>query len=239
MRRWGLVVSGFYVLAVAALSPAVGYGIAQLAGAKISFPVWMVWFGPWHPWLWIAIQAAGPLVLLIVHVDTKDRQTIPQRQLTWTIAATALAAALLLLAAVSSLLMATLGDKAVSDVVGYGSGAFFTVLGSPGVSASAAELLLSLAPVVVVWLIFGVIFHRFRARLLDRKTRPYRLLVKGSVAELLIAVPSHAIVSHRDECCAPIVTAYGIATGLAILFMSFGPGVWFLFEEQMRRMRRG
>jgi len=232
------VVSGFYVVAVAAASPMVGYGIATVTGGRIRFPGWMAWYATWHPWLWIAILAAGPLILLFVHVDTRERQLVPKRHLAWTVAATALAAAVLLLAMVSSLMVAVLGDKAVADLLGYGSGAFFTVLGVPGTSAGPGEILLALAPVAVVWLVCGAIFYRFRARLLDRKTRPYRLLVKGSVAELLIAVPSHALISQRDQCCAPMVSAYGIATGLAILFMSFGPGVWFLFEEQMRRMNR-
>jgi hypothetical protein len=197
MRRWGLVVSGFYVVAVAAASPMVGYGIATLTGGRIRFPGWMAWYATWHPWLWIAILAAGPLILLFVHVDTRERQLVPKRHLAWTVAATALAAAVLLLAMVSSLMVAVLGDKAVADLLGYGSGAFFTVLGVPGTSAGPGEILLALAPVAVVWLVCGAIFYRFRARLLDRKTRPYRLLVKGSVAELLIAVPSHALVSQR------------------------------------------
>jgi hypothetical protein len=241
MRRWGLIVSGFYILAVAALSPAVGYAIAHLTGAKIEFPGWAAWYSSLLPWLWIAIVAAGPLILLIIHVETKKREAIPQRALTWTVAATALAVAVLTLAMLASLTVTILGDnfgsEKASDIVGYASGAFFTAFASPDISPSGTEVLLALVPVAVFWLIWALIFHRYRARLLDRKTRPYRLLVKGSVAELLVAVPSHAIVTHRDDCCAPIISAYGIATGLAILFMSFGPGVYFLFDEQMRRMK--
>ena len=242
MRRWGLIVSGFYILAVAVLSPAVGYIIAHVSGAKIEFPGWAHWFSAPLPWLWIAIVAAGPLLLLVVRVDTSKREDVPQRDLRWAVAGAALAAAVLTLAVLASLTVAILGDDfgggKLSDVLGYASGAFFTVLASPSVSARSSEVLLALAPVAGFWLVWALIFHRYRARLLDRKTRPYRLLIKGSVAELLIAVPSHAVVSHREECCAPIITAYGIATGLAILFMSFGPGVYFLFEEQMRRMKR-
>ena len=242
MRRWGLIVSGFYILAVAALGPAVGYVIARLTGAKIDFPGWAIWYSTWLPWLWIAIVAAGPLVLLLVHVDTKKRETVPQRALTWTVAATALAVTALTLAMLASLTVAILGDEfggeKVGDIVGYASGAFFTAFASPDISPSASEILFALAPVAVFWLIWALVFHRYRARLLDRKTRPYRMLIKGSVAELLVAVPSHAVVTHREDCCAPIISAYGIATGLAILFMSFGPGVYFLFDEQMRRMKR-
>ena len=237
-----MVISGFYVLAVAALSPAVGYLVADLTGAKVEFPGWAAWYASGLPWLWIAIIAAGPLVLLLVHVDTSKRETVPQRALGWSIAATALAAAVLTLAMLASLTVAILGDSfgggETSDAVGYATGAFFTALASPNLSPEPGELALALAPVPVFWLVWALIFHRFRARLLDRKTRPYRMLIKGSVAELLVAVPSHAIVSHREDCCAPVITGYGIATGLAILFMSFGPGVYFLFDEQMRKMRR-
>ena len=66
--------------------------------------------------------------------------------------------------------------------------------------------------------------------------RLYRWLVAGSVLELLIAVPSHIIVNRRHDCTAPFVSSFGVATGLAMLLMSIGPGALFLYRARMRRI---
>jgi hypothetical protein len=66
--------------------------------------------------------------------------------------------------------------------------------------------------------------------------RLYRWLVAGSVLELLIAVPSHVVVNRRHDCRAPFVSSFGVATGLAMLLMSIGPGALFLFRARMRRI---
>jgi hypothetical protein len=70
--------------------------------------------------------------------------------------------------------------------------------------------------------------------LLKRLTR---WLLRGSILELLIAVPSHVIVRRRDDCCAPIGTFWGIATGISIMLLCFGPGIFFLFVERFQRLK--
>jgi hypothetical protein len=54
---------------------------------------------------------------------------------------------------------------------------------------------------------------------------------------LLVAVPSHIVVRSRNDCCAPFGSFWGIATGLSIMLLSFGPGVLFLFVERCRRLQ--
>jgi len=40
---------------------------------------------------------------------------------------------------------------------------------------------------------------------------------------------------HRQDCCAPLATSLGIAAGLTVMLISFGPGVLFLFADRWRR----
>jgi hypothetical protein len=42
---------------------------------------------------------------------------------------------------------------------------------------------------------------------------------------------------HRDECCAPAATFWGITCGLTVMLLSFGPGVFFLFAGRMRKLK--
>ena len=91
----------------------------------------------------------------------------------------------------------------------------------------------------VFWLIWGLVFRRYAAAD-DEETilnRSLRWLMRGSILELLIAVPSHVIVRRRDDCCAPLGTFWGIATGISVMLLCFGPGVFFLFVKRMRQLK--
>lgn len=97
------------------------------------------------------------------------------------------------------------------------------------------EVLL-LTVLAIFWLVWGAAFmkscaDRDRLSITSRLTR---WLLRGSILELLVAIPSHIISRHRKECCAPDITLLGIAMGLAVALMSFGPGVFFLFAQRIR-----
>jgi hypothetical protein len=94
-------------------------------------------------------------------------------------------------------------------------------------------------PVLIFWLIWALIFRRATKSdapdaLLQRTTR---WLLRGSILELIIAVPSHVIVRRRDDCCAPTGTFWGIATGISVMLLCFGPGVFFLFVERCKKLK--
>ena len=58
-------------------------------------------------------------------------------------------------------------------------------------------------------------------------------MFRGSVLELLIAVPAHIVMRRRHDCSAPAVNGYGIAAGISIMLLSFGPSVLLLFKKRM------
>jgi hypothetical protein len=100
-------------------------------------------------------------------------------------------------------------------------------------------LISALITIAVFWVIWGFVFNRFAKSdepdaLLKRITR---WLLRGSILELLVAVPSHIIVRRRDDCCAPIGTFWGIVTGISVMLLCFGPGVFFLFAERFGRLQ--
>jgi len=94
--------------------------------------------------------------------------------------------------------------------------------------------------VLIFWGIWALVFFRHLAQsdepdaFLKRATR---WLLRGSILELLIAVPSHVIVRRRDDCCAPLGTFWGITTGISVMLLCFGPGVFFLFVERCRKLK--
>jgi ABC-type thiamin/hydroxymethylpyrimidine transport system permease subunit len=89
------------------------------------------------------------------------------------------------------------------------------------------------------WLFWAILFFLFY-----RKSgtegffkRTISTLLAGSTLQLLIAIPSHVIVKNRGDCCAPLFTFWGIATGLAVMLFAFGPGVLWLYAERIKRKR--
>jgi hypothetical protein len=99
------------------------------------------------------------------------------------------------------------------------------------------EVMEVLASFAVPWLVWGVVFYRISRDAQDAATRAVSWLMRGSVLELLIAVPSHVIVRRRDDCSAPIATGFGLVTGISIMLLSFGPSVFFLYQKRMAARR--
>lgn len=92
---------------------------------------------------------------------------------------------------------------------------------------------------VAIWLFWGLVFLR-TSRSAEPKaavlSQCWRLFQGGAIA-FLVAVPCHIWVRHRNECCAGFLTFIGLTFGLAVMLLSFGPGIYFLFAERARRLR--
>jgi hypothetical protein len=91
------------------------------------------------------------------------------------------------------------------------------------------------------WIGWGVLLwnhvrHRPKFQALGRLTGA---LFAGSLAELLATVPAHVIVSRRPGCLVGIGTMLGIAAGLSVMLMSFGPAIFLLFLRPRHRAELG
>ena len=204
----------------------------------------------WGFWLWLVVMVAAQALLLLVPVDIAERRPTRRRRLIVPVVTASFLLANLFLAGVFATLGAAMGDKAgvVVEVPAQFTGKILEHI--PGLSAALANI--GLAPggdwlmvpqligmVVFFWLIWGWVFHHFAradepATLVQRTTR---WLLRGSILELLVAVPSHIIVRQREDCCAPFASFWGIVTGISVMLLSFGPGVFFLFAARMRGRR--
>jgi hypothetical protein len=182
-------------------------------------------------WRWLALLIGGQALLLLLPIDIAEKRLPARRRLRVPIVVSAFFLGLLVLSGTVSLLAAIYGDNRPPWYnLGYDIHGQDTAIG---------VFLTGLLTLLVCWLVWMVVFRRFADKddansLVKRATR---WLLRGSILELLVAVPSHVIVRRRDDCCAPIATFWGIATGISVMLLCFGPGVFFLFAERFRRSR--
>ena len=112
-------------------------------------------------------------------------------------------------------------------------------LGMPAPGSLTMGCWAVLATLVTLWSVWFIVFSRFAAAHAPESlvNRAARWLLCGSILELLIAVPSHIMVRRRDDCCARVSTFWGIATGISVMLIAFGPAVFLLFARRMRRLQ--
>jgi hypothetical protein len=89
-----------------------------------------------------------------------------------------------------------------------------------------------------LWLLWTIVFFLYTRQLPQWADKAANWLLKGSVLELLIAVSCHVIVRHREDCSAPVLTGFGIATGISVMLLSFGPSIFFLFNKRMKQYEK-
>lgn len=190
-------------------------------------------YAAWQYWLWLAVLVAGQFLLLLLPINISERRLPARRPLKIPIIVTAFFLANLCFAGIASLLAAIFRDNGW-EVIDF-------VNPIPHADNSSGwhffcSIMLTLA---IFWVVWAFIFRRF-AQADDENSllkRSLRWLMRGSILELIIAVPSHVIVRRRDDCCAPIGTFWGIATGLSVMLLCFGPGVYFLFVKRMQQLQ--
>ncbi len=89
------------------------------------------------------------------------------------------------------------------------------------------------------WLVWSVLFFAYfrQGDFLVKTEVVVRSLIRGSGLELLIAIPTHALVYRRDgDDCYCIRGSYtGLVFGAAVLLWAFGPGLVLLFLREKQR----
>lgn len=213
MRKWGILISVFYALVVIfLLLPAAIF----LAGEDSKLPAIVTDMGKAAGealiWLPVLVVLIGQALLLFLSVDTSQKRLKPRAHILVSVAVTAMLLGLLTTAIVLSAGLA-FNEKFLDKH-------FETV----------ASLVLFW---LLLWAIWGVLFYWYARNSSAVVSRAMSWLLAGSVLELLIAVPCHVIVRRRNDCSAPIVTSFGIVTGIAIMLLSFGPSVLVLYKKRL------
>lgn len=233
MKRWAVLTVLLYALALLALTVPV---ILVAFAGKNSFTAQQAAqiYLQWGYWLWLAVLVAGQALLLLLPLKITRRKFIPRRALKVPCIVTGFLLANLFFAGIMDILCAAFREQGL-NVFSYLI-PFNPSLNNP----KALEIIVAaVVTLLAFWVIWTIIFRHFADSddpdsLLKRIVR---WLLAGSILELLVAVPSHVIVRRRDDCCAPAGTFWGIATGIAIMLLCFGPGVYFLFAERFQRLK--
>jgi hypothetical protein len=220
MKFWGLIVAFLYVfILVALLSP---LAAVLFYSPHASFDLWQLWkngdylkmLHDIHVWCIFAMALITQGALLSVPVDITEKRPITKRTIVPLVVATSLMMTLLAVGVVFALCEVLKNDR---------------------FNQSILALLIGL----ILWGFWAFLFFRWSQKMEPLKfiDRQCRWLYRGSILELLIAVPAHIYVRQRHECCAGIGTFIGIACGIAVMLFSFGPGVFFLFRERIGRAK--
>jgi hypothetical protein len=237
MKRWAVLTALLYALALMALTApalAIAFGGWGKNGDSYGWHRALNVYSAWGYWLWLAVLLAGQSLLLLLPIRLAERRLPARRPLPVPVVVTAFFLASLCFAGLLSILMLYFKED------GFNFFGYFLAFKPDQVTPSDFATEFGAGVVMLAfWIIWAVIFRRFAQAdapdaLLKRLTR---WLLRGSILELLVAVPSHIIVRRRGDCCAPLGTFWGIVTGISVMLLCFGPGVYFLFVERCRRLQ--
>ena len=213
MKKWGVVVALFYCLVITVL--VVPAALLLVATSPPSMNDFRALYANAITWVLVGIVTFGEILLLWLTVDTTQKRLKPRTHIVVSAATTGALLAIVTIAIIFSIGVAARGD-----------GILQILPNSPNIPAI-------LGAFCIPWLVWAILFYRVCRNSSDPITRAIVWILRGSVLELLIAVPAHVIVRRRNDCSAPVVTGFGLASGLAIMLISFGPSVLWLYKKRM------
>ncbi len=213
MRKWGIVISVFYAVIVVGLLAPAGLRLAMAGSDAPFFKTLGDMYTEWLVSAAIVVVISGQAILLFLSVDTSQKRLKPRTHLAVSVVAGSMLFALLTFAAISAAGAGAAGDKFIDRFWDTEMEVVWIFL--------------------AFWLVWGVLFYLYFRNSAAVTTRIVSWLLKGSVLELLIAVPCHVIVRRRGDCSAPVATSFGIVTGIAVMLLSFGPSVLLLYKKRL------
>ena len=210
--HWGVIVAGLYVTWFIALTLPLLMMCFPANDLKVPLEVYKFW--PY--WAVIGILALSQFLFLRVPVRIATKRPVSRMSIWLPVIVSGFWFCCLVLAGGAALAE---GSKYMNDV-------------NPWWCAGTA---------VASWIVWSIVFFR-----ISRATGPEesikqqsRWLLRGSILELLIAVPSHILARDRSNCsgCAGLFTFFGITMGISVMLLSFGPAVFLLYHARWRRLR--
>ena len=235
MKRWALLTVLLYTLALLVLTvPVIRLAYNSWSGKAVSLSSELRIYRHVSYWLWLAVLVTGQALLLLLPIHIAERRRPARRPLKVTVIVTALFLGNLCFAGLLSILMLYFQEDGL-NFFGY----FLPFKENQVAPSNASTEFGAVVTLLAFWLIWAVIFRGF-AKADDPDAllqRSLRWLLRGSILELLVAVPSHVIVRRREDCCAHLGTFWGIVSGFSVMLLCFGPGVFFLFVERCRRLQ--
>jgi hypothetical protein len=233
MKRWAVIVAVLYASMLAVLSlpvflaaffplngfPNAGDGLKAVTNAAAGT------YGAWQWWLWLAMMGLAQAAILAVPVRVvASRRPMTRLPLSLTVLASAL----------------MMGGLVTGGIFSLSEFAF----GGQEGNMAPGDVLALWIPIgmgVLAWCGWALIFFRLSRTMepQDFVSRLCKTLLKGSILELLVAVPTHIVARCRDYCCAGFMTFIGLTLGMSVMLFSFGPGVFFLFAARWRRLHPG
>jgi hypothetical protein len=215
MKRWAVIVVILYVLILVAFtSPLIFVAFYPLKIASSTLGP----YSEWPYWAVLGVFMVAQAVMLIVPVDLSLVRPKAQRSVIWLVLA-------------SGLMIGILGMGVAVSINEF----------VRKEHADSTSVLLPWGVLLGLWALWTIVFYRTSRGVpaMDVVTRQCSYLLKGSILELLVAVPTHIVARARDYCCAGFWTFLGIAFGVAVMLFSFGPGVFFLFAARWKRLHPG
>jgi hypothetical protein len=210
MKRWAvLVVLLYFLILVALTAPLILVAFYPQMRASDALSVYLEWIY----WAGVGVMVVAQAAMLLVPVELSLGRPTTRRSVLWPILA-------------SGLMMGLLGVGAAMSIDEFIR------------KEAVIDKALPWVALPVVWAVWTVVFARTSrdSAPMDVVTRQCRYLLKGSILELLVAVPTHIVARGRDYCCAGFSTFLGIAFGVSVMLFSFGPGVFFLFAVRWKRL---
>lgn len=215
MKNWGLIVLFLYGLILVALTIPVGMiSFAPKLGFNEMLEALEVYtLAPY--WIWIGIMLVCQAALLLVPVRMSLDRPVSRLNIFWPILATGLMIGVFALGLIF----------AIDEFIEKENKSEWVAWGALGLGAA-------------VWIVWTVIFFRWSSKQAPRNIilQQCKYLFRGSILELLIAVPTHIVARSRDYCCAGFLTFVGIAMGIAVMLLSFGPGIVFMYADRWKKL---